>query len=73
MKIKASISPKKKKKDSIQATPIVIESNSLHVFRGTRLKPDSQNLLLPMEAKNTVGFQNRVSELVPSTFKVHGL
>lgn len=39
MGIKAIISPQKKKKskDSIQATPIVMESNPLHEFRGTML------------------------------------
>lgn len=67
------ISPQKTSKDSIQATPIVMESNSLHEFRDTMLKPDYQNLLLQMKAENTVGFQNWVFGLVPSTFKVHGL
>lgn len=73
MEIKGYYFPSKKKsKDGIQATPIVIESN-LHEFRGTMLKPGSQNLLLPMKAENTVGFENQVFGLVPSTFKVHSL
>lgn len=75
MEIKAIIFPQKKKKskDSIQATPIVTGSNPLHEFRDAMLKPGSQNLLLPMKAENTVGFQNQVFGLVPSTFKVQSL